>query len=76
MVLISTESTLQKKVEKQNEIAINVYGYENKAIIIYQLSKQPASMAEIDLLLIYEETKYHYIWIKIFCRFLYEPSWT
>ena len=40
-----------KKVEKQNEIAINVFGYENKPIIVYQLSEQPASIARINLLL-------------------------
>ena len=38
-----------KKVEKQNEIAINVFGYENKAIIVYQLSERPASIARINL---------------------------
>ena len=53
-----------KKVEKQNKMAINVFGYENKAIVSYQLSDQPASIARINLLLIYEESKSHYVWIK------------
>ena len=33
-----------KKVEKQNEMAVIVFGYENKAIIVYQLSEQLASV--------------------------------
>ena len=43
-VLISTESTVQ---QKQNKMAINVFGYENKAIVPYQLSDQPASIARL-----------------------------
>ena len=36
-----------KKLEKQNEIAVNIFGYKNKAIIVYQLSEQLASVARI-----------------------------
>ena len=61
-----------KKLEKQNEMAINVFDYENKAIIVYQLSEQPASIARINLLLIYEEPKSHYVWIKDLNRLLYD----
>ena len=53
-------------------MAINVFGYENKAIIVYQLSEQPASMARINLLLIYEEHKSHYVWINDLNRLLYD----
>ena len=59
-----------KRVEKQNEIAINVFGYENKAIVSYKLSERPASIAQINLLLIYEGPKSHYVWIKNLNRLL------
>ena len=29
-----------KKVEKQNEMAINVFGYEDKSITVYRLSER------------------------------------
>ena len=38
-----------KRVEKQNKMELNVFGYENKAIVPYQLSDQPASIARINL---------------------------
>ena len=44
-------------------MALNVFGYENKAIVLYQISDQPASIARINVLLIHEETKSHYVWM-------------
>ena len=63
---MSTPINQIKKVEKQNNLAINVFGYENKSIIIYQLSEQPAtcSITRINLLLIYEGDKSYYVWIQ------------
>ena len=46
-------------------MATNVFGYENKAIVPYQLSDQPASIARINVLLIHEETKSHYVGSRI-----------
>ena len=37
------------KVEKQNKLAINVFGYENNVIVHYRLSKQPDSIKRINL---------------------------
>ena len=62
------------KVEKANEMAINVYGYENKAIVVYQVSNQPASMKQINVLLIHKGTKSHYVWIKDLNRLLYDQT--
>ena len=58
----------------QNEMAINVFGYENKAIIVYQLSEQPASMARINILLFYEGEKSHYVWIKDLNKLLFDQT--
>ena len=49
-----------RSVEKQNEMAINVVGYENKAIVAYQLTN--------------EEPKSHYVWIKDLNRLLYDQT--
>ena len=51
------------KVEKQNNLAINVFGWK-KGVIIHHLSKQPANMPRINLLLIENAGKFHYTWIK------------
>ena len=53
-------------------MAINVFGYENKAIMVYRPSNQPVNIPQINLLLIDEETeegiKSHYVWIKLSIR--------
>ena len=60
------------KVEKQNNLAINVYGYtvskklEKLTVFPYYISDQASDMTRIHLLLISDEaeetdkTKYHY----------------
>ena len=63
-----------ERVETQNEMAINVFGSEHKVMVPYRLSEQPASIARIILLLIYEEPKSHYVWIKDLNRFLYDQT--
>ena len=73
------------KVEKQNNLAINVYGYtvskkiENANIFPYHISNQPKEIQRINLLFISEnepqhETKYHYCWIKNLNRLLYDQN--
>ena len=52
------------KVEKLNNLAINVYGWENNKVIIHRISKQPNSIKRINILLIQDEEKSHYVWIK------------
>ena len=47
------------KVEKQNNLAINVFGWE-KVVIIHHLSKQPANMPRINLLLTEKAGKFDY----------------
>ena len=61
------------KVEKQNNLAIKVFGWE-KGVIIYHLSKQPANMPRINLLLTEKAGKFHYSWIKDLNRLLNDQS--
>jgi len=62
-----------KKVEKQNNLAINVFGWENR-VIIHHISNQPENIKRINLLLIQKAEKFHYTWIKDINRLLYDQS--
>ena len=57
------------KFEKQNDLAINVYGYERK-VVPYHISNQPREMNRINLLLLHDKDNYHYCWIKNLNRLL------
>jgi hypothetical protein len=59
-----------EKFEKQNNISINVFGYEKGCVFPVFLTKQTNGYKEVDLLLISNETKSHYCWIKSLDRFL------
>ena len=52
------------KIEKLNNLAINVYGWENNKVIIHRIRKQPNCIKRINILLIQDEEKSHYVWIK------------
>ncbi|KAK3757134.1 hypothetical protein RRG08_049801 [Elysia crispata] len=60
-------------VERQNNLAINVFGWD-KGVIVHRLSKQPEEEARINLLLIEKTDKFHYTWIKNLNRLLYDQS--
>ena len=60
------------KVEKQNDLAINVFGWDGACVIIHRLSERPAE--RINLLLIEKAGKFHYTWIKNLNRLLYDQS--
>ncbi|KAK3800107.1 hypothetical protein RRG08_015073 [Elysia crispata] len=61
------------EVERQNNLAINVFGWD-KGVIVHHLSKQPEEEARINLLLIEKAGKFHYTWIKDLNRLLYDQS--
>ena len=61
------------KIEKQNNININVFGYENKQAYPIYVSKEKFD-DYMDLLLITEDNKQHYVYIKDFNRFMYNQS--
>ena len=57
------------KVEKQNKICINVFCSENKIVYPAYLSDQKFNDS-IDLLLISDKIKSHYVYIKDFNKFM------
>ena len=61
------------KVEKQNSIRINVFGYENKQPFPIHISKETFK-DQMNLLLIAKDEKKHYVFIKGFNAFMYNQS--
>lgn len=61
------------KIEKQNNININVFGYENKQPFPIYVSKEKFD-DHMNLLLITEDEKMHYVLIKDFNKFMYHRT--
>ena len=61
------------KVEWQNDLAINVFGWD-KGVIVQHISNQPEDMPRTNMLLIEKAGKFHYTWIKNLSRLLYDQS--
>ena len=61
------------KVEKQNNIRVNVFGYEKGQPFPIHISKETFE-DQMNLLLITEDEKKHYILIKDFNAFMYNQS--
>ena len=61
------------KVEKQNNIRINVFGYEKGQPFPIHISKETFEY-QMNLLLITEDEKKHYVLIKDFNAFMYNQS--
>ena len=61
------------KVKKQNSIRINVFGYENGQPFPIHISKEKFE-DQMNLLLITEDEKKHYVLIKDFNTFMYNQS--
>ena len=65
------------KVEKQNNLVINVFGWD-KGVIIHRLSERACDAAQarttVNMLLIEKAGKFHYTWIKDLNRLLYDQS--
>ena len=60
-----------RKIEKKEFIAISVFGYENKVKCPIYVSKKCCEEKHVDLLLIREEGKRYYVFVKDFSRFIY-----
>lgn len=61
-----------RKLERQNEgLAINVWSWENKDLIILYISRKSKAIEQINLMLLTEGEKSHYCWIKNFSRLIY-----
>ena len=61
------------KVEKQNSIRINVFGYEDEQPFSIHISKETFE-DQMNLLLITKDEKKHYVLIKDFNAFMYNQS--
>ena len=59
-----------KKVEIQNNICVNVFGYENKSVFPVYISDQTFK-SSIDLLLLINDDQSHYGYIKNFNTFMF-----
>ena len=57
------------KIENKNSISISVFGYENKEKHAIYVSKK-CEEKHVDLLLIGEEGKIHYVLVKYFNTFM------
>ena len=61
------------KIEKKNSICINVFGYENGLIFPIYVSNQKIK-GLMDLLLLIEDDKSHYVYIKDLRRFMFHKT--
>ena len=61
------------KIEVQNNICINLFGYENELVYPIFTSKQKFKDS-MDLLLLYEDDKSHYVYIKDFNTFMFHKT--
>ena len=61
------------EIEKQNNININVFGYEEKQSLTIYVSKEKHKN-HFNLLLITEDKKNHYVLIKDFNKFMYNQT--
>ena len=62
-----------KKIEIQNNICINVFGYENQLVFSIYVSDETFK-SSIDLLLLIDDDKSHYVYIKDFNTFMFHKA--
>ena len=61
------------KIEVKNNICINMFGYENGLVFPIDISDQKFEDS-IDLLLLTDDDKSHYVYIKDFDRFIFHKT--
>ena len=62
-----------KKIEVKNIICINIFGYENELVFPIYVSDQKFEDS-MDLLLLIDDNKAHYVYIKDFDRFMFHKT--
>ena len=62
-----------RKIEVQNNVCINMFGYENELVYPISISKQKCEDS-MDLLLLIEDDKLHYVNIKDFNTFMFHKT--
>ena len=61
------------KIEVKNNICINVFGYQSRLVFPIYISDQK-SEGSMDLLLLIDNDKSHYVYIKDFDRFMFHKT--
>ena len=61
-------------LKKKNSIGVSIFGYENKEKHPIYVSKKYCEFKHVDVLLIGEEEKRHYVLIKEFNTFMYDHT--
>ena len=61
------------KIEVQNDICINVFGYENELVYPIFISKQKFE-SSMDILLLIKDDQSHYVYIKDFNTFMFHKT--
>ena len=61
------------KIEVKNNICINVFGYENGLVFSIYVSSQKFE-GSMDLLLLTDDDKSHYVYIKDIDRFMFHKT--
>ena len=61
------------KIEVQNNVCINLFGYEDELVYPISISKQNFEDL-MDLLLLFEDHKSHYVYIKDFNTFMFHKT--
>ena len=61
------------KIEAKNNICINVFGYENELVFPIYISEQKFEDS-MDLLLLIDDDKSHYVYIKDFNKFMFHKT--
>ena len=61
------------KIEVKNNICINMFGYEDELVFPIYVSDQKFEYS-IDLLLLNDDDKSHYVYIKDFDRFMFHKT--
>ena len=62
-----------EKIEIRNNIYINVFDYENRLVFLIYVSNQKFEDS-MDLLLLTDDDKSHYVYIKDFNRFMFHKT--
>ena len=62
-----------RKIEVKNNTCINVFGYENKLVFPIYVWDQEFEDS-MDLLLLVDDDKLHYVYIKEFDRFMFHKT--
>ena len=61
------------KIEVKNNICINVFGYENELVFPIHVSDKKFEDS-MHLLLLHDDDKSHYVYIKDFDRFMFHKT--